>query len=87
MQCRGVCRSCRFFPVVHMPVVCNDRCALLRSSVAAHQQGRLYPVVAQSLIPMFSVQEDHRDSPVTVHMVIDVPVVVVEQVPLVPSWR
>ena len=76
-----------FMQVVQvLPSRSHARCVqrqvrLLRSSVAAHQQGRLYPVVAQSLIPMFSVQEDHRDSPVAVHMVIDVLVVKVEQVP------
>ena len=41
-----ICKSCRF-PL--LPAVCNDMCP---GTIAAHQHGRLHPVVPQRLIPM-----------------------------------
>ena len=50
----------------------------LRSAVAAHQQGRLHPCRGAEFVPHGLA--DHRDS-VAVHLVIDVPVVLVVQPP------
>ena len=60
-----------------LPVVCNDRCPpqqFINKVVYT-------PVVAQSLIP------DHRDSPVAVLKLVDVPVVLVVRVPQLPFVR
>ena len=46
-----LCVSCRSFQVVHMPVVCNDRCPGYVPKLILIN--KVYtPVVAQSLIPM-----------------------------------
>ena len=42
--------------VVHMPVVCNDRCP----GCVAHRKGRLHPVVPQRLIPMVLCVQIHQ---------------------------
>ena len=71
MQCRGVLQvvdipvvTQRLIPMVRVTMeisrpLCATTGALVRSSVSADQQGRLHPVVAQSLILIFSVQADH----------------------------
>ena len=46
-----------------------------------------FPVVAQSLIPMAFCSADHRDSPVAVHKVVEVPVALVVRVPQLPFVR
>ena len=73
--------------VIDVPVVPSrsHACSVQRqvpSTVAVHQQGRLPPfrgaVVDSNGL---TVQADHRDSPFAVHMVVDVPVVLVMQIP------
>ena len=64
-----LCKSCRF-PL--LPAVCNDRCL---GTVAAHQHGRLHPVVAQRLISMVLFVQIIIEIPQLLDAVADVPVV------------
>ena len=50
--CVLLCVSCRSFQVVHMPVVCNDKCPGYVPQSQLINKVVYTPVVAQSLIPM-----------------------------------
>ena len=68
-------------------------CGLVRRKLRIFPQLRLFNkfvhflVVAQSLIPMAFDSADHRDSPVAVHKVVEVPIALVVRVPQLPFAR
>ena len=64
-----ICKSWRF---LLLPAVCNDRCP---GTIAAHQHGRLHPVVAHMLIPMVLFVPIIIEIPQLLDAVADVPVV------------